>query len=73
MWTWGALSYLESRVSAPVTSVPVSVWVPIVNPLESKTSDPIGAVYQINVDMGVACFVYVGLLVDQFSCVKVLE
>lgn len=58
--------YQESH--APITSVPTTTWVPIVNPLPGQ----VGGVYQINVGTGVSCFLVKGEIVDSFSCVKVI-
>lgn len=61
------VTYQKSH--APITTVPTTTWVPIVNPLPGQ----VGGVYQINVGLGVSCFLVKGEIVDSFSCVKVFD
>ena len=58
--------YRESH--APIVDAPESTWAPVVNPLPGR----VGGLYEVNVGIGVTCFLYKGEIVDDLSCVKVL-
>ena len=64
----GSVCVIYRESHAPITNVPESTWAPVINPLPGR----VGGLYEVNVGIGVTCFLYKGEIVDDLSCVKVL-
>lgn len=65
---FAVIAWLQRTVTAPITDTPDSVWIPAVNPEPAPSGGYVPALYVAYLPGGERCYVSMGILVDQLSC-----
>lgn len=73
VFVFGSLMWLNHNITFPITDRPTGVWAPVVNPVSTSVGSYIPAVYMAEFPNGDRCYVAVGILVDQTSCIAGVE
>ena len=66
---FAGIVYLRNLVTSPITESPEVEWVPVVNPVAVSSTGYVPAVYVAEFPNGDRCYISMGILVDDMSCV----